>query len=207
VNGVGGVKFMRRFFLLVAINLVISAPLSSAHTSLVSATPQQGSQVSESWKEISLQFDEDLISIGDKDPNKIWLLDSDGVEYPIGHTVVVGSIARASLNASTMKTGTYSVHYRVVSGDGHVVSSEFTVRFIGREPLNSSELQSTFSAPEKASPKAKSRSENGAASPLTVPGDHHNHQSFFHVHSGHIYFSLLGLAFVVLWILIRRRDS
>jgi len=158
--------------------------------------------------EISLQFDEDLITLGDKDPNRITLFDSNGKSVALGKTKVVGSIARASVESSTWKSGIYSVQYRVVSGDGHVVSSEYKFTFIATsEHLESSSPRESQNATRSATSLPTPTSQT-SASPTQVPEKSiHEHSSFIHRHSEHAILTFIGVAVIGIWVFVRRRNN
>ena len=180
----------------------------SAHTSLIASQPKADQKVSRSIMEISLQFDEDLITLGDKDPNRIALFDSDGKSIAIGKTEVVGSIARAPVESSAWKSGIYSVQYRVVSGDGHVVSSEYKFTFIATsENQQSSSSQESLIADQEETSLPTPTSETNA-SPTQVPEKPiREHSSFIHRHSEHAILAFIGVVLIGIWVLIRRRNN
>ena len=181
---------------------------SSAHTSLISSQPKVDGRFSGPLVEISLQFDEDLITLGEKDPNRIALVEIDGKNIPLGKTEVVGSIARASVDSSAMKPGIYSVQYRVVSGDGHVVASEYKFTYIATSDNQESESPRENISPTRGGTTFPTPTSDTSASPTQVPDKPiHQHSSFIHRHSDHIILTFIGVAFVGIWILIRRRNN
>ena len=103
---------MRKLFLSL---LLIFLPLSPSysHSSLVSATPSSGSVLVDFPMEIVLDFNEELLVIGQDDPNSVEVLDSK----------VSG--ARISAGLSINGNGSYSVKYRIVSKDGHVIDDSY----------------------------------------------------------------------------------
>jgi hypothetical protein len=72
--------------------------------------------------EIVLDFNEELLVIGQDDPNSIEVLDASG-ELVSGDSKVSG--ARISAGLSINGNGSYSVKYRVVSKDGHVIEDSY----------------------------------------------------------------------------------
>lgn len=208
MKGVSGLKRITLGILVITTSLFVGISPSSAHTSLVSSQPKVDGRVSAPPLEISLQFDEDLITLGDKDPNRIALFDSDGKSVALGKTEVVGSIARASVESSTWKSGIYSVQYRVVSGDGHVVSSEYRFTFIATsENQQSSSPRENLNAAPRATTLPTPTSQT-SASPTQVPEKPiHEHSSFIHRHSEHAILTFIGVALIGIWVLIRRRNN
>ena len=112
---------MRKLFLAL---LLIFFPLSPSysHSSLVSASPSSGSVLVDFPMEIVLDFNEELLVIGQDDPNSIEVFDAAG-ELVSGDSKVSG--ARISAGLSINGNGSYSVKYRVVSKDGHVIEDSY----------------------------------------------------------------------------------
>jgi methionine-rich copper-binding protein CopC len=112
---------MRKLFLAL---LLIFFPLSPSysHSSLVSASPSSGSVLVDFPMEIVLDFNEELLVIGKDDPNSIEVFDAAG-ELVSGESKVSG--ARISAGLSINGNGSYSVKYRVVSKDGHVIEDSY----------------------------------------------------------------------------------
>jgi methionine-rich copper-binding protein CopC len=104
--------------------LLIFFPLSPSysHSSLVSAIPSSGSVLVDFPMEIVLDFNEELLVIGQDDPNSIEVFDAAG-ELVSGDSKVSG--ARISAGLSINGNGSYSVKYRVVSKDGHVIEDSY----------------------------------------------------------------------------------
>lgn len=128
------VLLMRRALWVVLIFLFI--PPASAHTSLVSANPAEKSIVAEAPLAISLMFNEDLLLLGDKNPNRVDVVDEAGMKVS-GEATVNGPIISAPL--SIENPGRYNVSYRVASGDGHIVTGEYHFTVASPEVINTAE--------------------------------------------------------------------
>ena len=128
------VLLMRRALWVVLIFLFI--PPVSAHTSLVSANPAEKSIVAEAPLAISLMFNEDLLLLGDKNPNQVDVVDEAGMKVS-GEATVNGPIISAPL--SIENPGRYNVGYRVASGDGHIVTGEYHFTVASPEVINTAE--------------------------------------------------------------------
>ena len=192
--------------ILIATSLLAGTYPSSAHTSLVSSQPKVNERVSSPLLEISLQFDEDLITLEGKNLNKIALSDADGRSIALGKTNVLGSVARASLDSSAMTSGTYYVQYRIVSGDGHVVSSQyqFTYSAVTEPKVTPRALPGENRDIPKTRESIPDTGTN-VAETLAPIATSQKHASFIHKHGNHIIYSLGGFAAIVIWFLIRRR--
>jgi methionine-rich copper-binding protein CopC len=106
-----------------AIFLVFAASPASAHTALVSSSPQKDSVVASLPQLISITFAEDLVVIGNS--NSVSVLDSTGEEVSFGEISVLGPTLSKQLTPSD-KTGKFKVEYRAVASDGHVINGDFT---------------------------------------------------------------------------------
>ncbi|MCX6454456.1 MAG: copper resistance protein CopC [Actinobacteria bacterium] len=115
---------------LLAFGVAISAaPSASAHASYSDSNPKARSVITKLPKLLWVEFDGNLITIADKQTNFLTVKNSKGKELSDGKAFVGG--ARISVNIKDRNaTGTIKVSWRVVSEDGHPVSSflTFTVR-------------------------------------------------------------------------------
>ena len=114
---------------LVAISLVFATSEAWAHGQFVSSNPKANSTISKLPKLVWVEFDGNLITIADKQTNFLTVKNSKGRELSDGKAFVGG--ARVSVNIKDRTaTGKIKVSWRVVSEDGHPVSSflTFTVR-------------------------------------------------------------------------------
>ena len=105
--------------------LFLGAPQVNAHSTLVSATPAADSVLTEFPTEVSLIFNENLLQLGDANPNKVEVRNSMG-DLLSSAAVVSGT----KISAPLQITGNdeYQVSYRVVSGDGHVIEDNYTFK-------------------------------------------------------------------------------
>lgn len=115
---------------LLAFGVAISAaPSASAHASYSDSNPKARSVITKLPKLLWVEFDGNLITIADKQTNFLTVKNSKGKELSDGKAFLGG--ARISVNIKDRSaTGTIKVSWRVVSEDGHPVSSflTFTVR-------------------------------------------------------------------------------
>ena len=121
---------MKATRILIAASLILAVTTTPAiaHTKLLTSDPAAGSLV-ESWPtEISLTFDEDLISVGDEKSNFLVVNNAVGDQISADDEVLTGSQIKVSLDPNTV-TGPVLVYYRVVSADGHPVEGEYSFNF------------------------------------------------------------------------------
>jgi copper resistance protein C len=121
---------MRKFTLSLGTVLLLglllgASEIAGAHGSFVSSNPKPKSIVSKLPKVVWVEFDGKLITIADKQTNFLTVKNSKGKELSDGTAFVGG--ARVSVNIKDRSaTGKIKVSWRVVSEDGHPVSSFFT---------------------------------------------------------------------------------
>ena len=109
--------------LVLLVSLFIVAP-ASAHTSLVSSIPSSGAVLNEVPAEVRIKFNEDLLLVDDKNPNRIEVTNGVG-QVVSGMSVVEGPEIFTALDLSFEPSGEYLVKYRVVSADGHPIEGEY----------------------------------------------------------------------------------
>ena len=117
------------FTILVATSLALIPSSVEAHGQFVSSNPKAGSTITKIPKVVWVEFDGNLITIADKQTNFLSVKNSEGKELRVGKAFVSG--ARVSVNIKDRSaTGKVKVSWRVVSEDGHPVTSflTFTVR-------------------------------------------------------------------------------
>jgi methionine-rich copper-binding protein CopC len=102
--------------------LVASAFPVNAHSALVSSVPAADSTVVDFPMDVTLTFNEELLKVGEENPNKLEVFDESGVLVS-GAPVVTGANTTAPVGING--NGVYTVKYRVVSKDGHVVEDEY----------------------------------------------------------------------------------
>ena len=115
--------------IIIATSLALIPSWAEAHGQFVSSNPKAGSTLSKIPKLVWVEFDGNLITIADKQTNFLTVKNSKGKELSDGKPFVGG--ARVSVNIKDRSaTGKIKVSWRVVSEDGHPVSSflTFTVR-------------------------------------------------------------------------------
>ena len=116
-------RFRQIIALAGVIFLVFLVSPAAAHTVLVNSIPQSESVISSLPPEITITFAEDLIDIGNS--NSIKVLDEAGLDVSQGEVLISGPTLSKALIPND-KNGAFSVEYRAVAADGHVIKGEFT---------------------------------------------------------------------------------
>ena len=163
---------------------------SNAHSSMIEQFPKGNATISDMPLEVKLTFDEELLDLGSG--NFVTVKDPNGKEISTGSSVLLSSKISRKLTSSTMP-GKYSVSYRVVSADGHVVEGtyQFTLR-----------TKSESKSPTPIAVPSKSET----ALPQVITTDHVNHsEGFFLHHRDHIILGSLALLVIGIWAYASRR--
>src|SRR5262245_31724025 len=95
-------------------SLAVTAGEVSAHASLVSASPANGSMLVAAPDHVELVFSENVGK-----PAALVVLDQAGNEVDGGELTVVDDTMTRTYDPSAFGVGTYTVSYQVVSADGH----------------------------------------------------------------------------------------
>jgi methionine-rich copper-binding protein CopC len=111
--------------LLLSVGLVFGGTQSAmAHADLVKSFPVANSTLTKAPKYVQLEFGEAITNLKSKNANSIVILDSKASKITTSKLSVKQGIARIEL-ISTLKPGRYTVKYRIVSADGHVLNAQF----------------------------------------------------------------------------------
>jgi copper transport protein len=119
---------VRRLFAAALVALALPAA-ASAHATLIRTEPAYGKQVERSPSLVRLYFDQSV----DVLPNAIHVYDAKG-RLLSGRTVASSDKRTIDAPVSRLPRGGYTVRWRAVSADGHVVSGVFTFGVRMRAP-------------------------------------------------------------------------
>jgi methionine-rich copper-binding protein CopC len=111
--------------LLLAVALIFGGPQSAvAHAELVKSFPVANSTLTKAPKYVQLEFGEAITNLKSKNANSIVILDSKATKIATSKVVIKKAIARVEF-FGMLKPGKYTVKYRIVSEDGHVLNAQF----------------------------------------------------------------------------------
>jgi len=111
--------------LLIAVGLVFSGTYSAiAHAELMKSFPIANSTLTKAPKYVQLEFGESITNLKSKNANSIVILDSKATKIATSKIVIKKAIASVEF-VGTLKPGKYTVKYRIVSADGHVLDAQF----------------------------------------------------------------------------------
>ncbi|GAA3589906.1 hypothetical protein GCM10022198_12220 [Klugiella xanthotipulae] len=115
----------------IALGVMIASQLApsaaSAHDQLISADPADGSELEAMPDSVTLTFSDTLLDIG----TVVRVVDATDTAVTRGDLTLSGASVTQPLNTDA-PDGTYTVVWRVVSGDGHPITGTFT--FVVGEP-------------------------------------------------------------------------
>jgi len=155
-------------------------PSAFSHTSMISSSPTQGEVLKSLPERIELNFDSPLMKIGKKEVNQLLMRGPDKALISLTPVITFKSSISAMVTGKDRGEGLYKIYYRVVSQDGHPISG-FISYTIGASDLSK------------------------------VSGANYEKKSwiseFIHHHTIHIWWTLIALAAIIVWAIIRRRGN
>ena len=118
---------MRRLtsLLLIAVSAIFMAPNASAHVEIVDSYPQQFSNVNPIPTQVWIQFSGDLQTLEGQAVNSIEVVDSTGIAVNYEDAVIEGGKITTKVSGQSA-AGVFTVKYRVVGDDGHVIEGDYT---------------------------------------------------------------------------------
>ena len=150
---------MIKKILILAIASLFAFPVAAfAHGEMVKAIPAVDSNVLTAPTEVSIEFDGKLQIIGNTNVNSIEVTDNQGQVISSPTSVVEGNKISTKLQLTDI-TGLVSVHYRIVSEDGHPVEGDYS--FTVGETAVAISAQSEESAGEEVAESGSNLLVNG----------------------------------------------
>jgi methionine-rich copper-binding protein CopC len=104
---------------------LFSMPSSSAHVEIVSSYPEQFSNVNPVPAEVWITFSGELQTLEDEVLNTLEVIDSTNLAMNIGDPVIEGAKIMTKISEQSAP-GVFTVKYRVVGDDGHVIEGDYT---------------------------------------------------------------------------------
>jgi methionine-rich copper-binding protein CopC len=159
----------KTFLVALLISFSAGAMPAFAHTSVVTTKPLYNSTLTEMPPQISIEFSDDLMKIGNNAVNTISIESPDKSDVLISTIEIKKNLITAKVPKGVYQDGTYLVSYRVVSADGHPVSGSYSL---------------FLNAPSVA---------------ITQPVAEVQHHGFFHIHQTHFIQGGVVLMLIALW--------
>jgi len=134
---------MIKKILVLAVASLFAFPIAAfAHGEMVQATPAVDSNVLTAPTEVSIEFDGKLQIIGNTNVNSIEVTDDQGQLISSPTSVVEGNKISTKLQLTDI-TGLVSVHFRIVSEDGHPVEGDYSFT-VGEMPVANGTVVETY---------------------------------------------------------------
>ena len=134
---------MIKKILALAVASLFAFPVAAfAHGEMVQATPAVDSNVLTAPTEVSIEFNGKLQIIGNTKVNSIEVTDNQGQVISSPTSVVEGNKISTKLQLTDI-TGLVSVHYRIVSEDGHPVEGDYSFT-VGEMPVANGTFVETY---------------------------------------------------------------
>ena len=104
---------------------VLATPSSSAHVTIVSSFPKQFANVNPIPNEVWIEFSGELQTLDGEAVNSLEVVDSTGIAVNFEDPIINGGRITTKVSGQSAP-GVFTVKYRVVGDDGHVIEGEYT---------------------------------------------------------------------------------
>ena len=111
--------------LLIACLSIMSMPTSSAHVTIVSSFPERFANVNPIPNEVWIQFSGELQTLDGEAVNSLEVVDSTGIAVNFEDPIIEGAKISTKISGQSAP-GVFTVKYRVVGDDGHVIEGDYT---------------------------------------------------------------------------------
>jgi len=118
---------MRKFvsLLLVSCLSVLAIPSSSAHVTIIASFPVQFANVNPIPTEVWIEFSGELQTLDGEAVNSLEVVDSTGIAVNYEDPIISGGRISTKISGQSAP-GVFTVKYRVVGDDGHVIEGDYT---------------------------------------------------------------------------------
>ncbi len=118
---------MRRLLslLIIPLSVMVIAPGASAHVEIVDSFPQQFANANPIPTQVWIQFSGDLQTLEGEAVNSLEVIDSTGLAVNVGDPIIEGGKISTKVSGQSA-AGVFTVKYRVVGDDGHVIEGDYT---------------------------------------------------------------------------------
>lgn len=106
-------------------SVMVIAPSASAHVEIVDSFPQQFANVNPIPTQVWIQFSGDLQTLDGEAVNSLEVIDSTGLSVNFGDPIIEGGKISTKVSGQSA-AGVFTVKYRVVGDDGHVIEGDYT---------------------------------------------------------------------------------
>jgi methionine-rich copper-binding protein CopC len=118
---------MRKIIVPLVVGLItlLSMPSSSAHVEIVSSFPERFANVNPIPTQVWIQFSGNLQTLDGEAVNSLEVVDSTGIAVNFEDPIIEGAKIMTKISGQSAP-GAFTVTYRVVGDDGHVIEGDYT---------------------------------------------------------------------------------
>jgi methionine-rich copper-binding protein CopC len=118
---------MRKLIVSIFIGFIalLTMPSSSAHVEIVSSFPERFANVNPIPTQVWIQFSGELQTLDGEAVNSLEVIDSTGIAVNFEDPVIEGAKIMTKISGQSAP-GAFTVKYRVVGDDGHVIEGDYT---------------------------------------------------------------------------------
>jgi len=137
---------MRKLIVSIFIGFIVllTMPSSSAHVEIVSSFPERFANVNPIPTQVWIQFSGELQTLDGEAVNSLEVIDSTGIAVNFEDPVIEGAKIVTKISGQSAP-GAFTVKYRVVGDDGHVIEGDYTFNaspdYAEAVPTTTSELE------------------------------------------------------------------
>ena len=126
---------------------LLSMPSSSAHVEIVSSFPEKFTNVNPIPTQVWIEFSGQLQTLDGEAVNSLEVIDSTGIAVNFDDPIIEGAKIMTKISGQSAP-GAFTVKYRVVGDDGHVIEGDYT---FNASPDYAEAVPTTTSSDEKDS--------------------------------------------------------
>jgi methionine-rich copper-binding protein CopC len=141
---------MRKLIVSIFIGFIalLTMPSSLAHVEIVSSFPERFANVNPIPTQVWIQFSGELQTLDGEAVNSLEVIDSTGIAVNFEDPVIEGAKIMTKISGQSAP-GAFTVKYRVVGDDGHVIEGDYT---FNASPDYAEAVPTTTSVDEASSP-------------------------------------------------------
>ncbi len=110
---------------IVGLLALLSIPSSSAHVEIVSSFPERFANVNPIPTQVWIEFSGQLQTLDGEAVNSLEVIDSTGIAVNFDDPIIEGAKIMTKISGQSAP-GAFTVKYRVVGDDGHVIEGDYT---------------------------------------------------------------------------------
>ena len=133
--------------LIIGLLALLSIPSSSAHVEIVSTFPEKFANVNPIPTQVWIEFSGQLQTLDGEAVNSLEVIDSTGIAVNFDDPIIEGAKIMTKISGQSAP-GAFTVKYRVVGDDGHVIEGDYT---FNASPDYAEAVPTTTSATEEKS--------------------------------------------------------